>query len=185
MSGKAQHLAAPAGFTMQQILVAILLALALLPGATSAAAPGPVDVVQTFNRAIGARKLDDALGLLAKGSVQYTLRSAHAGVPTGTGGITSDLKTHWSTISQVLFAVTTSYQRVPVILDTRIDGDLATVWTTVATDTVERSGKRRQDSFSEVYLLVRSADAWQIAAIADNRGTDSLPVAPAAPVNAP
>jgi len=170
---------------MRQILIGTLLAVALLSGVTYAAVPGPADVVQAFNRAISARKLDDALPLLAKGAVQYTLRSAHAGVPTGTGGITSDLKTHWSTISQVLFAVTTSYQRVPEILDTRIDGDLATVWTRVASETVERSGKRRQDSFSEVYLLVQTAEGWQIGAIADNRGTDSLAVAPAAAVKAP
>ena len=170
---------------MQQIFTATLLALsfALAPvyAATPAAAPGPAEVVQAFNRAISARKLDDALPLLAQGSVQYTLRSAHAGVPTSTAGITSDLNAHWSTITKVLFAVTTSYQRVPDILDTRIDGDLATVWALVATDTVERSGKRRQDSFSEVYLLVRAATGWQIGAIADNRGTDRLPVAPSAP----
>lgn len=171
---------------MQKFILATLVGLSLLPAVTFAAEPGPVDIVQAFNRAISARKLDDALPLLAKGSVQYTLRSAHAGVPTGTGGITSDLTTHWSTISQVLFTVTTTYQRVPEITDTRIDGDLATVWATVATDTVERSGKRRQDSFSEVYLLVRSGGSgWHIGAIADNRGTDRLPVAAAAPVKAP
>ena len=133
--------------------------------------------MQAFNRAISARNLPEATALLAKGSVQYTLRAAHAGVTTGSGGITSDLKTHWSTIGPVLFTVTTAYKRVPKILDTRIDGDLATVWTTVASETVERSGKRRQDSFSEVYLLVHTANGWQIGAIADNRGTDSLPVA--------
>ena len=154
-----------------------LLALLLLPATLLAAAPGPADVVQAFNRAISARKLEDATVLLAKGSVQYTLRAAHAGVTTGGRGITSDLKTHWSTIGPVLFAVTTTCKRVPKILDARVDGDLATVWTTVSSETVERSGKRRQDSFSEVYLLVHTANGWQIGAIADNRGTDSLPVA--------
>lgn len=170
---------------MQQILIGTLFALALLSQTAPAATPGPADVVQAFNRAISARKLDDALPLLAKGSVQYTLRSAHPGIPTGTGGVTGDLKTHWSTISQVLFAVTTSYQRVPEILDARIDGDLATVWTRVASATVERNGRQRQDKFSEVYLLVRTEAGWQIGAIADNRGTDSLSVAPAAAVKAP
>ncbi len=154
-----------------------LLVLLLLPATTFAADPGPADVVQSFNRAISARKLPEAMALLASGSVQYTLRAAHAGVTTGGGSITSDLKTHWSTIGPVLFAVTTTYKRVPTILDTRVDGDLATVWTTVASETLERSGKRRQDSFSEVYLLVRTGNGWQIGAIADNRGTDSRPVA--------
>ena len=44
----------------------------------------------------------------------------------------------------------------------------------MASETVERSGKSRKDSFSEVYLLVRTGNAWLIGAIADNRGTDSL-----------
>jgi hypothetical protein len=170
---------------MQRILVAITLVLVLLPAATPAADAGPADVVQAFNRAISARKLDDAVPLLAPGSVQYTLRPAHAGAGTATGGITSDLKTHWSTIGPVLFSVTTTYTRVPKILDARIDGDLATVWARVTSETVERSGKQRKDTFSEVYLLVHSAGAWQIGAIADNRGTDSLPVATTAPAKAP
>ena len=63
---------------------------------------------------------------------------------------------------------------MPKILDTRVDGDLATVWAQVASETVERNGKSRKDNFSEVYLLVRTGGAWQIGAIADNRGTDSL-----------
>jgi hypothetical protein len=165
---------------VKRSLPVIVLALVLLPAAPHAAGPGPAEVVQAFNRALTARKLEDATALLAKGSVQYTLRAAHAGVTTGTGGITSDLRTHWNTIGPVLFSVTSTYKRVPKILDTRIDGDLATVWAAVASETVERSGKSRKDSFSEVYLMVRTAGAWQIGAIADNRGTDSLSVPPAA-----
>lgn len=166
---------------MKHPFLVIVLALALLPAVPQAAGPGPAEVVQAFNRALSARKIEDATALLAKGSVQYTLRAAHPGV-TGTAptGITSDLKTHWNTIGPVVFSVTSVYSRVPKILDTRIDGDLATVWTQVASETVERNGKSRKDSFSEVYLMVRSGGAWQIGAIADNRGTDSLSVAPAA-----
>ena len=165
---------------MKHPLLVIVLALALFPAVPQAAGPGPADVVQAFNRALSARKIEDATALLAKGSVQYTLRAAHPGV-TGTAptGITSDLKTHWNTIGPVVFSVTSVYSRVPKILDTRVDGDLATVWALVASETVERSGKSRKDSFSEVYLLVRAGGAWQIGAIADNRGTDSMSVAPA------
>lgn len=172
---------------MKHALFVIAIALTLFPAVPRAAGPGPAEVVQAFNRALTGRKLEDATALLAKGSVQYTLRAAHAGVTTGTGGITSDLKTHWSTIGPVLFSVTKTYSRVPKITDTRIDGDLATVWTQVASETVEHSGKSRKDSFSELYLLVRAGDAWLIGAIADNRGTDTLavgqatPAAPAAP----
>jgi hypothetical protein len=161
---------------VKQAALVIVLTLALFPAASRAADPGPADVVVAFNRALSVRKIEDATALLAKGSVQYTLRSAHAGVTPGAGGITSDLKTHWNAIGPVVFSVTTVYTRVPKILDTRVDGDLATVWAQVASETVERSGKSRKDSFSEVYLMVRTGGAWQIGAIADNRGTDSLSV---------
>ncbi|MEO8443662.1 MAG: hypothetical protein ABI567_01515 [Gammaproteobacteria bacterium] len=166
---------------MHRSLVGAFIVLILAAGPAPAAGPGPAEVVQAFNSALSARKLEDATALLANGAVQYTLRSAHAGVTTGTGGITSDLKTHWNTIGPVLFAVTSTYRRVPKVTDTRVDGDLATVWATVASETVERSGKRRQDSFSEVYLLVRAGDTWRIGAMADNRGTDAMTVGSPAP----
>lgn len=170
---------------MKHTLFAVMLAFVLFPAAPYAAGPGPAEVVQAFNSALTARRLEDATALFAKGSVQYTLRAAHAGGTPGTNGITSDLKTHWSTIAPVVFSVSTTYKRVPKILDTRIDGDLATVWAQVASETVERSGKSRTDSFSELYFLVRAGDTWKIGAIADNRGTDRMTVAPAAPVPAP
>jgi len=158
--------------------MALVVLMGLLPAATLAAgAPetAPADVVQAFNRALTARQLTDATALLASGSVQFTLRSAHAGVATGPS-VTGDLKTHWNQIGPVLFAVTSTYRREPKILDTRVDGDLATVWTEIASETVERSGKSRKDRFSEVYLLVKTKDGWRIGAVADNRGTDQMPV---------
>ena len=122
---------------MKHPLLVVVLALALLPAVPQAAGPGPAEVVQAFNRALSARKIEDATALMAKGSVQYTLRAAHPGVTaTAPTGITSDLKTHWNTIGPVVFSVTTVYSRVPKILDTRIDGDLATVWAQVASETV-------------------------------------------------
>jgi len=170
---------------MRHILRATLLAAILAAATAQAADPAPADVVKAFNGAITARKLDVALGHLAKGSVQYTLRAAHAGVPTGDAGITSDLKTHWSTIGPVLIGATTSYQRVPEIIDTRIDGDLATVWALISSDTVERNGSRKQSRFSEVYLLVRTAAGWQIGAMADNRSTSAFAAAPATSASPP
>jgi len=165
---------------VKPIIVAMMFTVALAQVAGAAgAAPAkaePAEVVQAFNRALTARKLQDATALLAAGSVQFTLRAAHAGVTAGQGGITSDLRTHWNQIGPVLFAVTTTYRRVPKILDTRVDGDLATVWAQVATETVERGGKTNQASFSELYLLVKTADGWRIGGIADNRGTDNLAV---------
>lgn len=169
---------------MKHPFIVIVLALALFPAVPQAAGSGPADVVQAFNRALSARKIEDATALMARGAVQFTLRSAHPGVattgPAGTTSVTGDLKTHWTTIGPVVFTVTTVYSRVPKILATRVDGDLATVWTQVASETVERNGQSRKDNFSEVYLMVRTGDTWQIGAIADNRGTDNMAVAPAA-----
>lgn len=161
---------------MKRLLPVLALVLSLAAPVAGAAPAGPAEIVQAFNRALTDRKLTDATALLAPGSVQYTLRAAHAGVAPSATSITSDLRTHWNQIGPVLFSVTTTYRRVPTVLDTRVDGDLATVWAKVASETVERGGKSRQDSFSEVYLLVKAADGWRIGAIADNRGTDKLAV---------
>jgi len=161
------------------ILVVLLAGAAWLPVSSARAAEAaPETVVRAFNQAISQRDLAGAEKLLAKGAVQFTLRSAHAGVPDSPTGITGDLKVHWNTIGPVLFSVTTAYRRTPDQLRSTVDGDLATVWAEVTTQTVERSGKQRQDQFSEVYLLVRLNGQWLIGAMADNRGTDKLPVAP-------
>lgn len=149
--------------------------LALLGNVIAVAAPGPTDIVQAFNKAISERHLDEALKLVAPGSVQYTLRSSHA--ETGGGGFkqtTTDLATHWRTIAPIVLSGTTAYQRVPKIIDSRVDGDLATVWVTITSTTVERSGEKRQASFSELYLLVHTAAGWQIGSMADNRAGSSL-----------
>lgn len=169
---------------MLQRLAAVVLSILLYPVVSSAAdsgpaKPGPAEVVQAFNRAITSRDLAAATAHMAKGSVQYTLRSAHAGVATG-AGITSDLATHWNTIGPVVLSATSAYKRVPEIVNTRIDGDLATVWTKTTSETVDRSGKSKTASFSELYLLVKTASGWQIGAMADNRGTSPLPGAPGA-----
>ena len=168
---------------MQQTRITILLSALLFAATAQAADPGPADVVKAFNSAITERKLDVALTYFAKGSVQYTLRSAHAGVPTGDGGITSDLKTHWSTIGPVVISSTSAYRRAPEILDTRVDGDLATVWALTSSETVDRGGKAQQNKFSEVYLLVKTAGGWQIGAMADNRGATAFAGAPTAPAS--
>ena len=166
---------------MRQSLTAILLFIILFATTAPAAEPGPADVVKAFNSAITERKLDAALAHFASGSVQYTLRAAHAGVPTGDAGITSDLKAHWSMIGPVVIGATASYKRVPEILDSRVDGDLATVWAQTSSESVDRNGKVQQSKFSEVYLLVKTAGGWQIGAMADNRGTSALAGAPIEP----
>ena len=163
---------------MPQTAIAILLSALLFAATAQAADPGPAEVVKAFNSAITERKLDAALAYFAKGSVQYTLRAAHGGITTGEG-ITSDLKTHWSTIGPVVIGSTSAYRRIPEILDTRIEGELATVWVMTSSESVDRSGKPKLSKFSEVYLLVKTAGGWQIGAMADNRGTSALAGAPA------
>lgn len=158
-----------------------LLASLLLPVTPAIAADDPAAVVQAFNQAISSKNLEGALGLMAEGAVQFTLRPAHAGVTDSTK-ISGDLATHWRTIGPVLFGVTATYRRTPKIITARTDGDLATVWVQMSTATEERGGQRRQDSFSELYVLARVGDSWRIAAMADNRGTDAMAVGgPAAP----
>jgi hypothetical protein len=141
----------------------------------SAAERSPDETVQAFNQALSKHDMDAALALIANGSVQFTLRSAHADIPSGgPAGVTSDLKTHWSTIGPVVFGSTTTYSRIPKVVNTRIDGDLATVWTSTATETANKNGSKRTDSFSEVYMLVHTASGWQIGAVADNRGANKI-----------
>lgn len=154
--------------------------LTISTGNPQAGQPGPEDVVKSFNQALTARNIDNALPLFAKGSVQFTLKAAHPGMTTPTG-LTTDLRTHWSTIAPLLFTVTKTYKRVPTVVQSRVEGDLATVWTRIASQTVEPNGKSREDSFGEVYVLIRGPDGWKIGAIADNRGTDKLDVGTPAP----
>ena len=154
---------------------AILMFSSMIPPALHAAERSPDETVQAFNQALSKHDLNAALALIADGSVQFTLRSAHSDIPsTGPGSVTSDLKAHWSAIGPVVFGSTSAYNRIPKVVNTRIDGDLATVWTSTATETVGKNGSKRSDSFSEVYLLVHTASGWQIGAVADNRGANKV-----------
>jgi ketosteroid isomerase-like protein len=132
----------------------------------------PEATVEAFNAAISARDLAGATGHFADGAVQFTLRPAHAGMAASAPqGLSMDLKAHWTQVGSLLFSVTKSYTRTPTITDTRIDGDLATVWAQLATETLERSAaEARRERFAEVYLLVRKQGNWLIAGVADNRG---------------
>ena len=84
--------------------------------------------------------------------------------------LTADLKAHWSMIGPVLFTATKSYSRKAEILETHVDGDIATVWTrtTTVTERPDQAG-RKTDQFVETYLLVRKDGQWKIGAVADNR----------------
>lgn len=151
-----------------KVLIAAAL-LALIANAVAMAAPGPADVVLAFNKAVTERKVDDALKLLAPGSVQFTLRSSHPEMGDTSTKLTGDLIAHWRVVTSVVLPATASYQRIATVSNTRVDGDLATVWATIASTTVEKNGEARHAKFSEVYLLVLTDAGWQIGAMADNR----------------
>lgn len=162
----------------QAFLAAGLLAVLSLPvGAADApkgAAAEAAAVVTSFSQAITARNLDGAVGHFAKGGVQFALRPAHQGMGAQQG-LTSDLKAHWSMVSTLLFSVTTAYTRTVEVLDSHVDGDLATVWTRTSTETHQKGqAEPSRARFVEVYLLVRQDNQWKIGAIADNRQPDPI-----------
>jgi len=150
-------------------------ALACILGTTlaSAASGGPEDTVIAFNAAFMAKDKDAVVATLAEGGAQFTLRSQHEDAPPDQ--LQSEISGYWTLIAPVLFASTSSYQREIEILDTRADGDVATVWTNTRTNST-RLGANEPDlnEFTEVYLLVRTPDGWKIAAIADNRQATKL-----------
>lgn len=154
-----------AGFIAAVTLLAGNAATAVTPAASEAGA-----VVTSFCDAISSRNLDKVLGYLAPGSVQFSLRPSHAGLGGQPPTLTSDLRAHWSTIAPVVFGATKSYSRSAKIIDSRVDGDIATVWATVVTTTVRGDKpETKREEFVELYLLVRKDGQWKIGAVADNR----------------
>ncbi len=132
----------------------------------------PKDTVIAFNAAFAAKDKDAVIAVLAQGGAQFTLRSTHDTAPES---LQSEISGYWTLIAPVLFASTSSYQRNIEILDTRADGDVATVWTKTSTNST-RLGQTKPDlnTFTEMYMLVKTADGWKIAAIADNRQATTL-----------
>jgi ketosteroid isomerase-like protein len=162
---------------MKQIKYGVSAAILLVSGMTSTsiladAADDVAGVVQTFNAAVTARQLDQLLNHFAEGGVQFTIRPSHEGLKRA--GLTEELATRWSMVGPVLFSATKAYTRKAEILDARAIGDLATVWARIDTETVSLQGKATTETFSEVYLLVRSGQDWKIAGIADNRQPDNI-----------
>jgi hypothetical protein len=142
----------------------------------AAEAHGPEATVVSLNQTITSRDTERLGGHFATGGVQFTLRPSHKGLATQ--GLTADLGQHWSTIAPVLFAATSSYTREAEILDSRVYGDIATVWARISTKTVAvSSAERTSQTFTEVYLLLNTAGGWKIAAMADNRPADDIGLA--------
>ncbi len=160
------------------IRIIALLFLTISLGSLSAASESEhskiTSVINTFNESLSAKNLDGMLSTFAPGSVQLTLRAAHAEMAVG-DGISSDLKTHWSTIGPVLFTTMKSYTRTATIADIQVDGDVASVWTRINTVSVALGADQsRQSEFTELYLIVNAGNGWKIGAVADNRKPDSM-----------
>ena len=155
-----------------------MMALALLmTGSASLGAP-PADeaaaVVTAFNAAITSRDLAKATNLLAPGGVQLSLRPSHTGLGGKQPALTTDLRAHWAMIAPVLFTATKGYSRKAEILDARAEGDLATVWAKIATESVHADKSATRDKFVELYLLVHKDGGWKIGAMADNRNPNDV-----------
>jgi len=152
------------------ILAAVAIGAALVNAATD---EGPDAVVSSFNQAITARDMDAAMAHFAPGGVQFNLRPSHGGLDTGP--LTAELEARWRMIGPVLFSATSSYTRTPKIVDTRVDGDVATVWVETSTNTVlSNSGEASSENFSELYLLLKTEQGWRIAGVVDNRQPDDI-----------
>ena len=150
----------------------------LLIGAATSLAGAPDEagaVVIEFNAAVSSRSLDKATSYFAPGSVQFSLRPSHTGLGAQRPDLTADLRAHWSMIGPVLFAATKAYTRKAEIIGSRTEGDIATVWARITTETVraDKPGTTR-DSFVELYLLVRKDGTWKIGAMADNRSPNDV-----------
>jgi len=154
-------------------VISVAVAITILSATHAVAATDPADTVLSFSQAFAAGDTDTVIAHLAEGGQQFTLRSSHAGV--NPENLTAGLVEYWSTIVPVLFASTTTYAREAKILNSHVEGDVATVWTQTSTASVRiGTDETVSNNFTEVYLLVKTADGWKIAAIADNRQTTKL-----------
>jgi len=132
-------------------------------------------VVSDFNAAVTARDVDAIMATLAEGSVQIQLRPMHPGMPDNPR-LTGDLRKNWQMVAAILFPASDAYERKATITDVVVNGDVATVWTDTRSHT-QRTGKEPlHRQFTEVYLLVKKDDRWQIATIADNRQPGNIRV---------
>jgi ketosteroid isomerase-like protein len=162
--------------TLSRLLLLSIPFLTVVPGPSAwSGTPGPdttpAGVVESFNNAVTKRDLDTLLDHFIDGGVQFNLRPSHGGLQTGP--LTTELRARWSMVGPVLFSATSVYTRDAEILQTRTAGDLATVWADISTSTtLAGNGETSTEQFSEVYLLVRTAAGWRIAAVADNRQPD-------------
>jgi hypothetical protein len=135
----------------------------------------PEATVLAFNQAFADSDSEALVALLAEGGSQFTLRASHAGI--NPEKLTAEITAHWSVIAPVVFAATEKYTRQAKITDSQVEGDVASIWANISTESVRLgTDEVSKETFSEFYLVIKTADGWKIAAIADNRRTDNLDV---------
>lgn len=166
-------------FLIRPATLVILGAALAMPAAwadPSAEAGTPAGTVTAFNAAVTAKDLSRAASYIAPGGVQFTLRSAHPGMGgEESGDLGSDLRSHWMVIGSTVIAATKVYSRNAEIIDSRVDGDVATVWTKISTLSHRNDQpEAKKDQFTEVYLMVRKDGNWLIGAVADNRQPNDI-----------
>jgi ketosteroid isomerase-like protein len=151
-------------------------------GPAAAEKPEPAQaaeaVVHSFNAAFARKDIEGLVAHFVDGGVQFDLRPAHAD-QTAPQNLTQELKERWYGVTPILFAATKSYTRTVQVVDSRASADMATVWTkTTAAMVMPDSDKASSNTFTEVYMLVRTPQGWKIGAMMDNRETDTITTAP-------
>ena len=140
-------------------------------GGTPPVEGAPATVVEAFNQAVTRQDAEAALAHLADGGVQYQLRSSHADMGESTG-LTADLNGQWTVVTSLLFQSLESYARTVEVTEESERGEIATVWTTTRTESLEKGASSPSVlEFSEVYLLLEVDGTWKIAGMANNRPT--------------
>jgi len=139
--------------------------------AENQAAGGVEDVVLLMNRAVTERDLRAILAQFAAGAVQVNLNAAHAGATDETETIV-DLAGQWKAIAPIIFANTESYIRSVEEMATHVDGELASVWARIRTETRRPAVQGAVTvTFFESYLLALIDGDWKILSVANNRPT--------------
>lgn len=157
--------------SLSSLSVVALLGLPLFAGACSGSAEHQAaERVRAFNAAITARNLDEAVALLAPGSVQFVREGSHADMGDSDESLAQDLATQWRVVGALLFSSTEAYERSVEVTSSKAAGDVATVWTRTRTETTQAAGAPSSVlEFSEVWLLLRLDGEWKIAGVANNR----------------
>ncbi len=159
------------------LMAGVLIAGLLVASLSYAAAPHE-QVVLDFNAAFANEDEEGLINTMVDGGVQFTIKSAHAGVDPK--GLTENLPEYWSGIIPVIFKMTRSYTRTANIIDSRVEGDIATIWADIETHSVRiLIGTEKRQSFKEAYFVIRTDQGWKIAAIMDTRETTKLEDQPA------